>query len=1112
MSKLMIRQNLRIWLLKPWMLVVLASTAYGQDFTNNGGTITAQYSNPNGVENYPKLIDNDVTTKYYINQPSLWVQYQSAIAVVVTQYNITAANDEPSRDPKAWTLQGSNDGSAWTTLDTQTGQAFASRLLTKHYSFANTNAYAFFRLTITANNGASSTQFAELELRGSDLLPVDITNDGGTITAQHNNANANENYPKVIDNSTATKYYIAQSATWIQYQSTTPFVLEKYTITSANDQVSRDPKNWTLEGSNNGTTWTVIDTKSNQTFPTRFLTKTFFLPSNSASFTHYRLSITLNNGSSSTQLAEWELWGNNPSDNIPQAPTGLTATAVSSNAINLFWTDNASNETGFQIEISTNGTTFTTVANAGVNATGIPVSGLSAGTTYYFRVRASSTAGNSSYSNVVSTTTNPVGTPIPANVIATGNSASQITLSWTNTAGSQVVIERSIDGTTYTPIATTDVSATSYIDNSVSASTVYLYRVRAQNSAGSSAYVGPVVAATMAAPALPDITNNVGGIISDLYNRTGGEGNTKLVDNSIYSKYYTPNATGWIQFQAAASAVVTGYAITSGNDAIDRDPLNWTFQGSNDGATWQVLNTQTNQKFTNRQQTRAFSFSNTASYTHYRFVVTANNGASAWQLSEWQIFGTGGGTPDTSAPIVPTGLTATAVSGDQIVVTWTDNSITETGYQLEWSTNGGATWTSKTLKPNSTKFPHFGLSELTTYSYRVRATGQLSSSAYTSTVTSTTLSAAYPQTWKEHWFEHNQLLNKAYSNDDVGIYFDPDVVPAVTWMNQVVTDVWRYTKNVYGNFSSPKLYAIFHQNKYGGGNPSAYFDALRDYRNAICVGKNGDWTSNTDWNLDATVHEIGHIVEGASKGVRTSPAFALWGDSKWMEIYIYDVYHKLGWTAEAARGYNDNIGKVDNFPRAGTMWFKNWFYPIYNQYGETTVLNNFYTFMSQYFSQFNGEYTRNLNWGEFVHFWSGAAGVNLKAQATLAFGWPDLWELQFKQAQIDFPFTYGNAVPQVSARSAQSSSSTELAVSAVETKLTLWPNPVSNALNILLSGDEELGAVEIMTTTGSKTFMTHHLKGRMVTIDVSDLKPAMYTIKVVSKKGNVFTERIILNK
>jgi hypothetical protein len=62
----MIRQNLRTWLLKPWMLVVLDGTAYGQDFTNNGGTITAQYSNPNGVENYPKLIDNDVTTKYYI--------------------------------------------------------------------------------------------------------------------------------------------------------------------------------------------------------------------------------------------------------------------------------------------------------------------------------------------------------------------------------------------------------------------------------------------------------------------------------------------------------------------------------------------------------------------------------------------------------------------------------------------------------------------------------------------------------------------------------------------------------------------------------------------------------------------------------------------------------------------------------------------------------------------------------------------------------------------------------------------------------------------------------------------------------------------------------------
>ena len=49
------------------------------------------------------------------------------------------------------------------------------------------------------------------------------------------------------------------------------------------------------------------------------------------------------------------------------------------------------------------------------------------------------------------------------------------------------------------------------------------------------------------------------------------------------------------------------------------------------------------------------------------------------------------------------------------------------------------------------------------------------------------------------------------------------------------------------------------------------------------------------------------------------------------------------------------------------------------------------------------EFTRSMNMGEFIHFWSGAAGTNLKQQATIAFGWTMEWEQQLKNAQEDFP-------------------------------------------------------------------------------------------------------------
>lgn len=54
-----------------------------------------------------------------------------------------------------------------------------------------------------------------------------------------------------------------------------------------------------------------------------------------------------------------------------------------------------------------------------------------------------------------------------------------------------------------------------------------------------------------------------------------------------------------------------------------------------------------------------------------------------------------------------------------------------------------------------------------------------------------------------------------------------------------------------------------------------------------------------------------------------------------------------------------------------------------------------------------------MNWGEFIHFWSGAAGVSLKPLATTAFGWTTDFETQFNQARIDFPFAYGTGVSYV---------------------------------------------------------------------------------------------------
>ena len=77
-------------------------------------------------------------------------------------------------------------------------------------------------------------------------------------------------------------------------------------MTSANDSPERDPLNWTLQGSNDGSSWITIDSRSNEDFPTRWLKKEYTF-TNAIAYGYYRLNMT-NNSGTILQLGEWELF------------------------------------------------------------------------------------------------------------------------------------------------------------------------------------------------------------------------------------------------------------------------------------------------------------------------------------------------------------------------------------------------------------------------------------------------------------------------------------------------------------------------------------------------------------------------------------------------------------------------------------------------------------------------------------------------------------------------------------------------------------------------------------------------------------------------------------
>jgi hypothetical protein len=91
---------------------------------------------------------------------------------------------------------------------------------------------------------------------------------------------------------------------------------------------------------------------------------------------------------------------------VPAAPSGLTATAISRNRIDLSWQDNSSNETGFQIERSREGGAFSLIATTAAGATTYSnTSGLTPNKLYSYRVRAVNASGASAWSNVASART-----------------------------------------------------------------------------------------------------------------------------------------------------------------------------------------------------------------------------------------------------------------------------------------------------------------------------------------------------------------------------------------------------------------------------------------------------------------------------------------------------------------------------------------------------------------------------------------------------------------------------------------------------------------------------------------------------------------------------------
>jgi hypothetical protein len=181
--------------------------------------------------------------------------------------------------------------------------------------------------------------------------------------------------------------------------------------------------------------------------------------------------------------------------NPPTAPSALTGALQVGPKVALTWKDNASNETGFVLQRSSdNGVTFSQLATAPARTgSGSTVSftdsTVALGTTYQYRVASVGVGGQSAWSNVLAV---PVMVPVaPAKLLgsaARSGTNERVTLSWgdlSNEAGYTVQWSTSSTFATIAGTGTTAANVTSFTTGNIARQTWY-FRVLGSNALGSS--------------------------------------------------------------------------------------------------------------------------------------------------------------------------------------------------------------------------------------------------------------------------------------------------------------------------------------------------------------------------------------------------------------------------------------------------------------------------------------------------------------------------------------------------------------------------------------------------------------------------------------------------
>jgi titin len=190
----------------------------------------------------------------------------------------------------------------------------------------------------------------------------------------------------------------------------------------------------------------------------------------------------------------------------PQAPSSLSASALSADSDRLTWSDNSSDEVGFTIERSGNGVDFAEIATLGAGTTSFVDTGLSARTTYWYRLNAFNGAGYSGFSGTVTVTTPDAAPAEPGEVAALNNDDGSASVTWIDESSNETGFEarretwdaRRGSWKNLTVVGTVPTGVTALVD--MTGNGTFRYTVRALGSGTTSDFAGPAQVNVTGAP------------------------------------------------------------------------------------------------------------------------------------------------------------------------------------------------------------------------------------------------------------------------------------------------------------------------------------------------------------------------------------------------------------------------------------------------------------------------------------------------------------------------------------------------------------------------------------------------------------------------------------